>query len=826
MPETTAEVFKNLPKSAGLHIWRVEKMELAAVPQKAYGSFFEGDCYIILSAKKAGSSPTPTYDVHYWVGQESSQDEQAAAAMYTTQLDDALGGFPVQHREYQGHESEVFRGYFKSGVVYKKGGVASGFHHTETNSYNVQRLLHIKGRKAVTATEVNLSWDSFSRGDVFLLDLGKVIIQWNGPDSNRVEKIKGMQLASDIRDRERGGRAQIGVVEGNDEDSSPELMAVLTAALGERHGDLSPGSPDEPTDHSRKANVKLYHVSEKGGNLMVEEVATRPLTQDLLNHDDCYILDQGGIKIYVWKGRGSSKEERQAAMKRALGYIKAKGYPVSTNVETVADGAESAIFKQLFQHWTERGQTQGMGKTYTVGKIARVEQVKFDPTVLHAKPEVAAQHRMVDDGSGTAEMFRIEDLELKPVEKRLHGQFYGGDCYLVLYTYTSNNKLAYLLYMWQGRHATQDEVAASAYQAVALDQKYGGEPVQVRVVMGKEPKHFLAIFHGKLIIYEGGTSRAGGNDIGGAAPPTTRLFQVRGTDEFNTKAVEVPARASALNSNDVFVLNAEVACFLWCGKGCSGDEREMARSLADGLTRRDKQTVLEGQEPPEFWAALGGKAPYASEKRMQVEEAEVQPRLFECSTQTGRFVVTEISDFSQDDLDEDDVMLLDTWDQVFLWVGQGASDAEKKESMTTAADYLRTHPGARDPDTPIIIVKQGFEPPTFTGWFLAWDAHKWSSGKSYEELKAQFGDAAAIKTITSSLNDEKQGSNEGPVPTFPAEDLVNKTTEELPEGVDPACKEKYLSEDAFVRVLGITRGEFVAMPVWKQQNLKKAKGLF
>lgn len=35
-----------------------------------------------------------------------------------------------------------------------------------------------------------------------------------------------------------------------------------------------------------------------------------------------------------------------------------------------------------------------------------------------------------------------------------------------------------------------------------MDDKYGGAPVQVRVVMGKEPKHFMAMFKGKLIVYE------------------------------------------------------------------------------------------------------------------------------------------------------------------------------------------------------------------------------------------------------------------------------------------------------------------------------------
>lgn len=38
--------------------------------------------------------------------------------------------------------------------------------------------------------QVEMSWDSFNRGDVFLLDLGKVIIQWNGPESNSGERLK------------------------------------------------------------------------------------------------------------------------------------------------------------------------------------------------------------------------------------------------------------------------------------------------------------------------------------------------------------------------------------------------------------------------------------------------------------------------------------------------------------------------------------------------------------------------------------------------------------------------------------------------------------
>ncbi|XP_021325989.1 villin-like protein isoform X3 [Danio rerio] len=825
------DLFKNIQRKPGLQIWTINKMQMVAVPEQAFGNFFEGDCYIILNVS---NNPAQSIDIHYWIGNSSSQDEQGAAAIYVTQLDENFGGSPVQYREVQGHESVKFKSYFKNGLIYKKGGVASGFTHVETNVYNIQRLLHVKGTKHVTGREVEVSWNSFNLGDVFLLDLGKAIIQWNGPQSNRQEKLKAVMLAQDIRDRERGGRAQIGVIEGAQEEASPELMKVMVSVLGQRIGQMKEAIPDDKPGQNQISNVKLYQVSDASGQLLVQEVAVSPLTQDLLCSSDCYILDQGGTSIMVWKGKGASNEERRSAMGRAVGFIKAKNYPASTKVEVMSEGGESAMFKQLFKSWTEKGQTQGLGKTHSVGKIAKVDQVKFDVMELHAQPKLAAQERMVDDASGQVQVWRIENLELKEVDRSTYGQFYGGDCYLVLYTYNRANKPQYILYIWQGRHATQDEVTASAYQAVNLDNKYNGAPTQVRVVMGKEPRHFMAIFKGRLIIFEGGTGRSGVVN----PDPAARLFQVRGTHELNTKATEVPARASSLNTNDVFLLKTYQTVFLWYGKGCSGDEREMGKAVADLLSGQDKQTVMEGQEPAAFWVPLGGKAPYASDKRLEEEVSLHEPRLFECSNQTGRFLMTEVADFTQDDLDEDDVMLLDTWDEIFLWIGNSANQYEIQESSSSAVEYLKTHPAGRDAGTPITTVKQGYEPPTFTGWFNAWDAHKWSSLNNTDLNKKPGGGVGnysapggpgSIRSHNQRMSSVQFGDGSQnrakPSGMQNSEQLV-KMPNQLPQGLDPEKREEYLSDAEFENLLGCTRANFQRLPKWRQNDLKKKAGLF
>jgi hypothetical protein len=82
----------------------------------------------------------------------------------------------------------------------------------------------------------------------------------------------------------------------------------------------------------------------------------------------------------------------------------------------------------------------------------------------------------------------------------------------------------------------------------------GGKPVQVRVTQGKEPAHFRQLFKGKMIVFRGGN--ASGFSRGGDASEQAdnALFHIKGTSALNTVAVEVPAVAHSLNSEDSFVL--------------------------------------------------------------------------------------------------------------------------------------------------------------------------------------------------------------------------------------------------------------------------------
>uniref|UniRef100_A0A3B5L3U0 Gelsolin n=1 Tax=Xiphophorus couchianus TaxID=32473 RepID=A0A3B5L3U0_9TELE len=381
---------KRAGQNPGLQVWRVENFDLVLVPENLYGGFYTGDTYLVLNTIKQRSGNLQ-YDLHFWLGECDfcSQDESGAAAIFTVQMDDFLGGKPIQYREVQGHESKTFLGYFKSGIKYMKGGVASGFKHVVTNEVSVQRVLQVKGRRVVRATEVPVSWDSFNQGDCFILDLGDEIYQWCGSQSNRFEKLKATQVAKGIRDNERSGRARVYVC---DEGAEREKMT-----------EVRPVNPlKQTTKQTEMFTETAASVSNASGGMTVTLVAAEnPFAQSALESGDCFILDHGSDgKIFVWKGKDANMDERKAALKAADEFIKKMGYPKHTEVQILPESGETPLFKQFFKNWRDKDQMEGLGVAYIANSIAKIEKVEFDAASLHESSAMAAQHGMVDDGSG------------------------------------------------------------------------------------------------------------------------------------------------------------------------------------------------------------------------------------------------------------------------------------------------------------------------------------------------------------------------------------------------------------------------------------------
>ncbi|XP_067137397.1 villin-1-like [Centruroides vittatus] len=824
--------FRAIPKNATYFvIWRIENMQVVPLARDHYGTFYTGDSYIVVCITESGEKGDSMMKIrevkgildvhiHFWLGAQTSQDEAGVAAYKTVELDDYLGGTPVQHREVQGWESKRFLSYFKKGIRLLEGGIVSGISNINNNIK--AQMFKVRGKQRPIVQQLpEIDWQFMDDGAVYIICIHSVIFVWTGRNANVTEKIQGVKVAQQMK--LEFGSGTVILVEDGKEQSLPKIeKEMFNQVLSINQKKVRNYKEAVINDNKVRTAIKLYRCVDEGGTLKVTEVKTGPIDQSDLDVQNSYIIDNGEAGIWVWVGKKASTKERTEAMRNAQGFIKKKGYPNHIQVTRVIDGGEPSEFKAQFRSWRDAVSTPAIGKQHNIGKIAKTVQTKFDAATLHSNRQLAAQSQMVDDGMGSKEVFCVEQTDLIPLEAREHGKFYSGNCYVILYAFSTEERDHFMIYYWIGNESKKEEQEISAIKTVELDRRLKELSVLTRVIEGKEPPHFLALFRGKMMIFQGRTSIGTRNGIS-HNKDQSYLLHVQGTSEFTTKANQVQKCASSLNSYDVFVLLTKEIVYVWAGKRSTGDEREMAKRIAS-QSGREMVLVSEGQEREDFWNAIGGKKPYNQNNHSEEEVDTRQARFYQCTINSGHLDVHEILGFDQHDLVEDDLVILDAWNVVFIWLGHCIKTEERRLAVLIAEEYLSTDPTGRDCATPITVVKQGYEPPNFTGFFPIWDDKFWKKKKTYEQIKIELAEENSGVVIAQKISANQDLRQE--VDKFPIEVLQIKDPEHLPQGIDPSHKEIHLIDDDFEQIFGMTYTQFQGLPRWKQLELKKAVDLF
>ncbi|CAI5500926.1 unnamed protein product [Closterium sp. Naga37s-1] len=92
--------------------------------------------------------------------------------------------------------------------------------------------------------------------------------------------------------------------------------------------------------------------------------------------------------------------------------------------------------------------------------------------------------------------------------------------------------------------------------------------------------------------------------------------------------------------------------------------------------------LAEGKETSVFWGHLGAKGDYPAQREQR--EAERDARLFHYTGTAAAAKVVEVPNYEQEDLISEDVMLLDTHSEVYVWVGVNLPDKDKKDAFEYA----------------------------------------------------------------------------------------------------------------------------------------------
>lgn len=351
----------NVGENVELRIWRIEQFIVKPWPKGKYGKFHTGDSYVILNTyQPVSSNPKLAYDIHIWIGDESSQDEYGTAAYKMVELDDKLGGAAVQHREVQEKESQKFLSYFKNNITYLAGGVDSGFKHVEPSAVE-PHLYRVKGTKQNLAmTQLPVRRDQLNSGDVFILVGGEdAVWLWIGAEANAEERAKGQDVARTFC--KKGNVVVLDQGKNDGETEVPEFWSFLpgkVSTMGVFKKSLHVKDADDLDSKVKSFNPILYllpdvitgRLSKVASAKPVPTGPTKALTPRIkrkeLDKNHGYLLDTG-FHVFIWLGTDVKRGTKVNAIPQSNDYFKKHKRPLLP-VTMLKSGQETSEFNDYF----------------------------------------------------------------------------------------------------------------------------------------------------------------------------------------------------------------------------------------------------------------------------------------------------------------------------------------------------------------------------------------------------------------------------------------------------------------------------------------------
>ncbi|KAL1488438.1 hypothetical protein ABEB36_014910 [Hypothenemus hampei] len=734
----------------GLMIWEIENFLPNRIEEVAYGKFYEGDCYIVLKTF-LDDNQSLNWEIYFWIGEKASLDKKACSAIHAVNLRNYLGAQCRTIREEQGDESDEFLNLFDTQITYIQGGrTCSGFYTVEDMVYETRLYrVHAAG-PSIHLEPVAINANSLDPRYVFILDKGMTIFIWNGKKSKNTLKSKSRLMCEKINKNERKNKAEI-IAEIVGEESKefwdtlglPEDVLPQNIVKEHVNSDFTPVPP------------RLYKVQLGMGYLELPqvEVPHGKLVNKLLVSKNVYILDCY-LDVFVWFGKKATRLVIAAAVKLSEELFNMIDRPEYARVTRVREGTEPQIFKCKFIGWDEviavdftrtAESVQKTGADLT--KWAKQQETKADLTALFTpRQPLMALHeaqQLMDEWNEDLEgmeAFVLEGKKFVRLPEDEIGHFYSKDCYVFLCRYwvplddedappaNEIDDIQVVVYFWQGREAsnmgwlTFTFTLQKKFKAVFEDNLE-----VVRTHQQQENMKFMAHFKRKFIIHQGKRKIK--------EKAAVEFYHLRSNGSaLYTRLVQINPDATFLNSAFCYILkvpfeqddNSESGIvYVWIGSKSDADEARLIQDIAEEMFNSPwvtLQVLSEGEEPDNFfWLGLGGKKPYDTDATFMQ-----YTRLFRCSNEKGYFVVSEkCSDFCQDDLADDDIMILDNGEQVFLWLGPKCSEVEIKLAYKSAQVYIQ-HSRVKQPERPrkLFLTVKNKESKRFTKCFHGWGPHK------------------------------------------------------------------------------------------------------
>ncbi|XP_039500095.1 protein flightless-1 isoform X1 [Drosophila santomea] len=756
----------------GLTIWEIENFLPNKIEEVVHGKFYEGDCYIVLKTK-FDDLGLLDWEIFFWIGNEATLDKRACAAIHAVNLRNFLGARCRTVREEQGDESEQFLALFETEVIYIEGG------RTATGFYTIEEMIHITRLYLVHAYGATIHLEpvapsvaSLDPRHAFVLDLGTHIYIWMGERSKNTLNSKARLMAEKISKTERKNKCEIQLERQGEE--SPEFWQGLDMTPEEAAA-AEPPKEHVPEDY-QPVQPRLYQVQLGMGYLELPQVELpeQKLCHTLLNSKHVYILDCY-TDLFVWFGKKSTRLVRAAAVKLSRELFNMMDRPEYALVMRVPEGNEMQIFRTKFAGWDEVMAVDFTRTAKSVAKTganltqwARQQETRTDLAALFMPRQsampLAEAEQLEEEWNYDLEMmeaFVLENKKFVRLPEEELGRFYTGECYVFLCRYcipieepengpedganpvaddsksSANNQpedeIQCVVYFWQGRNAGNMGWLTFTFTLQKKFKAMFGEELEVvRIFQQQENLKFMSHFKRKFIIH---TGKRKDKALTAKGKSPVEFFHLRSNGgALTTRLIQINPDAVHLNSAFCYILHVPFETeddsqsgivYVWIGSKACNEEAKLVQDIAEQMFNSpwvSLQILNEGDEPENFfWVALGGSKPYDTDA-----EYMNYTRLFRCSNERGYYTVAEkCADFCQDDLADDDIMILDNGEHVFLWMGPRCSEVEVKLAYKSAQVYIQ-HMRIKQPERPrkLFLTMKNKESRRFTKCFHGWSAFK------------------------------------------------------------------------------------------------------
>lgn len=579
---------------------------------------------------------------------------------------------------------------------------------TKSTSF-LPTLIQCRGKSNFFFRQVPLHISSLNKEDCFVLDNDSKIYCWSGSLASSRKKRRMAIFAERIKSEEKKGPTTIVTLDEKDEDTT------FWSLFGGKELIQNDGKTDPFHEFGTwNSECRLFiglEIKSKD-TIDMEPIYVTYLSYMQLDSDKLFFFDTK-TECFVWIGKKVSGIHKRIFCKKAEEYATQHRSFDWTRLYILKEGRETVLFKEKFSDWPSPFSALSSPPTsraITSTKSSQTVPANFNINQMLV-PVKSRRAGILSNNILQVEMWLVPENEqdqLIPIPEEENGTFYSHHGYVVACKYMKKDTVRCNVYAWHGRYKRKDPRTTKAAEAMVKKRTetkvrfdYEGQ--------GKESESFRSIFQGAMLVYFGIHPFLSNSNMGTSSK--TKLFHYK-----RNCATEVPIVTSqALNSLDAFIVHTSQTTFIWYGQYCSKEIKSAALSFANKRMRENLQTVVEGEEEPDFFQAIGDQKEYAKVPYFPENQSS---RFFIIRSDSIREVVT----YSQQDLGHSTVLLLDVYFSLYLWVGPEAKSETKSKALRVGQEYAELIKLQRGLSAlPIISVTSEQEPLEFKCHFEAWD---------------------------------------------------------------------------------------------------------